>query len=117
MNERELVLEYVIKMYKTALGKCPFDEWMNALSDKRAQVAIDLRLERVKKGNFGNCKSVGGTVYELKIDVGPGYRAYFGKVGLKIVLLLCAGDKRSQQRDIEKAKKYLQDFKKSGMLI
>lgn len=81
------------------------------------QIAVDLRLERVKMGNFGQSKSLGGMVFELKIDIGPGYRIYFGKIGAQIVLLLCAGDKKSQQRDIVKAKKYFQDFKKSGMLL
>jgi putative addiction module killer protein len=53
-------------------------------------------------------------VYELKFDIGPGYRVYFAKVGLKIILLLCAGAKKKQQQDIEKAQKYFQDFKKQG---
>ena len=107
-------MEYTIKIYKTASGKCPFDEWLNDLANKKAQVAIDLRLERVKMGNLGQCKSLGNMVFELKVDIGPGYRIYFGKIGTNIILLLCAGDKRSQQRDIVKAKKYFQNFKSLG---
>jgi putative addiction module killer protein len=107
-------MEYEIKIYETSTGKCPFDKWLNDLKDRKAQVAVDLRLERIKMGNFGQCKSLGNMIFELKIDVGPGYRVYFGKIGTKIILLLCAGDKRSQQSDIEKAKKYFQEFKNSG---
>ena len=107
-------MEYKIKIYKTSSGRCPFDKWLNDLTDRKAQAAIDLRLVRIKMGNFGQCKLVGSMVYELKIDVGPGYRVYFGKIGLQIILLLCAGDKKSQQRDIVKAKKYFQEFKKAG---
>ena len=107
-------MEYEIKIYETATAKRPFDDWFNDLADKKAQIAIDLRLERVTMGNLGQCKSLGNMVFELKIDIGPGYRVYFGKIGAKIILLLCAGDKKSQQRDIVKAKKYFQDFKNLG---
>lgn len=62
--------------------------------------------------NFCNCKSLKDQVYELKIDSGPGYRVYFGLVGANEILLLIGGTKRTQQRDIEKAKCFLQDFKK-----
>ena len=50
-------------------------------------------------------------MYELKIDLGPGFRIYYGKIGLQVILLLCAGDKKTQQKDIDLAKKYFQDFK------
>ena len=107
-------MEYKIKVYQTATGKRPFDQWLNELMDRRAQVAVDLRIERMKMGNFGQSKSVGDGLCELKIDTGPGYRVYFGKIGTMMILLLCAGDKKSQQRDIDKAKKYFQDFKSRG---
>lgn len=110
-------MEYQIKIYETSTGKRPFDKWLNDLGDKKTQAIIDLRLERVKMGNFGQCRALGDGIYELKIDVGPGYRVYFGKIGLCVVLLLCAGDKQSQQGDIEKAKKYFQDFKTHGKVL
>ena len=102
---------YQIKIYRTLTGKVPFDDWMDKLSDKKALVAIEVRLDRLTLGNFGQCKSVGDGVHELKIDLGPGYRVYLSKVGGTIVLLLCAGDKGSQQKDITKAKKYLEDYR------
>ena len=61
-------------------------------------------------GNFGQCKSLGEKVYELKIDFGPGYRLYFALIGNQIILLLCAGSKSSQQKDIVQAKSYLNRF-------
>ena len=75
------------------------------------------RLNRIRLGNFGDCKSVGSGVEELRIDFGPGYRVYYGRDGVLVVILLCGGSKRAQDRDILKAKgywgKYL-DAKGSG---
>lgn len=75
-----------------------------------------MRLHRMSIGNFGNCKALGQGISELKMDAGPGYRIYFSKIGSTIVLVLCAGSKRSQSKDIEKAKKYLVDFEMRGGL-
>ncbi len=104
-------MEYEIRTYETKRGKCPFSEWMNNLKDLQAKTKIRLRLDRLAMGNFGDCKSVGDGVSELKIDFGPGYRVYFGKAGKTCVLLLTAGSKGSQQGDIEKAKEYFKDYK------
>ena len=108
-------MKYEVKVYETAPGRSPFDEWINNLKDAEAQITIDLRIGRVKLGNLGKCESVGGGVYELKNYVGPGYRVYFGLIGLTVVLLLCGGDKRTQKKDIKRAQKYLQDFKSLGV--
>lgn len=104
-------MSYKLKYYTTANGKSPFKQWLNDLSNLKTQATIQIRLDRVEEGNLGNCKSVGSGVHELKIYLGPGYRVYFGKVGLEIILLLCGGDKRSQKKDIIKAQEYLKDYK------
>ncbi len=81
-----------------------FRSWLDDLRDRRAAARIAARIDRLKLGNPGDVKSVGGGVSELRIDYGPGYRLYFRRVGQEIVLLLCGGDKSTQDRDIERAK-------------
>jgi putative addiction module killer protein len=71
------------------------------------------RLARVRQGNPGDCKPVGEGVSELRVDYGPGYRVYFGQKGRTLVVLLCGGDKRTQDRDIRLAKQFWQEFKAS----
>jgi putative addiction module killer protein len=100
-----------IRSYITADGRIPFDEWFNSLRDRKALVKIDARIRRVKDGNLGDCRSVGEGVFELRIDSGPGYRVYFGQAGATIVLLLCGGDKSTQDRDITQAKLYWADYR------
>ena len=84
--------------------------WYRNLKDINARVRIDLRLNTLKKGNFGDYKSVGEGIFEIKIDYGPGYRLYYKKTGVDIVVLLCGGDKTTQSEDIEKAKKILKEL-------
>ncbi|MCR9123499.1 MAG: type II toxin-antitoxin system RelE/ParE family toxin [Phyllobacteriaceae bacterium] len=81
-----------------------FRRWYEGLKDLRAQARIDARIRRVSLGNFGDVKSVGDGVSELRVPYGPGYRVYFVRRGDRIVLLLCGGDKSSQKRDIAQAK-------------
>ena len=107
-------MQITVEMYETSEGRCPFQKYLKDLTDIRAHAKIRIRLERLRMGNFGNCESVGGGVFELKINFGPGYRVYFGKIDMHCVLLLCAGTKRDQQRDIEKAKELFKDFKNRG---
>ena len=102
-----------IQNYLTADGRSPFEEWLNALRDTQARVKIRNRLRRVESGNLGDYRSVGEGVCELRINYGPGYRVYFGQIGLTIVLLLCGGDKSTQEQDIEKAKEYWSDYGRS----
>ncbi|OGB83585.1 addiction module killer protein [candidate division TM6 bacterium RIFCSPHIGHO2_12_FULL_32_22] len=99
-----------IKIYKTKTEKSPFIIWRDNL-DSKARGVVRTRLERVRLGNFGDVKSLKDGVYELRIDFGSGYRIYFGKQGRSIIILLVGGDKRSQKRDIEKAKEYWQNCK------
>lgn len=101
-----------IIIYSTKTGKEPFSEWEDGL-DKKVQAIVKNRLDRLKLGNFGDAKTIKGAegICELRIDYGPGYRIYFGKKGTTIVLLLVGGEKKSQERDIAKAKRYWLDGK------
>ena len=81
-----------------------FVDWLDNLRDNRARTRIIARLDRMQMGNFGDVRPVGGGVNELRIHYGPGYRVYFVQRGPVIVILLCGGDKRTQQADIAKAK-------------
>ena len=101
-----------VQRYTTADGKIPFAKWFDALKDTQAKYRIDLRLNRLQLGNLGDYRSVGEGVCELKINYGPGYRIYFGQIGTTIILLLCGGDKSSQDRDIGLAIEYWNDYKR-----
>ena len=81
-----------------------FDKWSAKLKDRQAAMAIALRLARVASGNFGDTKIIGDGVSELRIFVGPGYRIYYTIRNNEIVILLCGGDKSTQQNDIKQAK-------------
>jgi len=99
--------------YQMADGRRPMEEWLDALSeDKLAFAAIQTRIDRIERGLTGDWKTVGGGVSELRIDHGPGYRVYFGRDGLKVIVLLCGGIKSTQSRDIKTAKKYWSDYEK-----
>ena len=79
-----------------------FDKWLTGLRDQRAADRIVSRIGRVRFGHMGDVKIIGG-IGELRIDYGPGYRVYFVRKGQSIIILLCGGDKSSQQRDINQA--------------
>ena len=81
-----------------------FAHWLQRLRDPRAKARLISRIERLATGNPGDARAVGEGVSELRIDYGPGYRIYFKQFGPVFVLLLCGGDKRTQQRDIAAAK-------------
>ena len=98
--------ELEILHYVTPAGRNPFGEWFSAMRDRRAAATILLRIGRLQRGLFGDCKPVGGGVSELRVDIGPGYRVYFGRASENIILLLCGGDKRHQHDDITQAKRY-----------
>jgi len=101
-----------LRRYQLEDERTPFTEWLSALRDMRARAQIEIRLRRVAVGNFGDCKPVGDGVAELRIDVGAGYRVYFGQHGKALVILLSGGDKASQQIDIKRAKEYWTDWKR-----
>jgi putative addiction module killer protein len=88
-----------------------FDEWLKHLRDRRAIGRITSRLLRAEGGNLGDAKSVGDGVSEMRIDYGPGYRRYYVRQGVLIVVLLCGGDKTTQARDIAEAKRLAREWK------
>ena len=82
-----------------------FDKWLRKLKDLRAKVKILFRVQKIETDEyFGNCEPVGDGIRELKIDYAKGYRVYFKEFDKKIIILLCGGDKSTQQGDIDKAK-------------
>jgi|SRR5688572_29225499 putative addiction module killer protein len=100
-----------LRIYRTKEGKEPFVEWIESLGDHIGRGHITNRLNRLVTGNYGDCKSVGDGVRELRIHYGPGYRVYFSEQQETIVLLLVSGTKRMQASDVKKAKKYWTEFR------
>jgi putative addiction module killer protein len=90
--------------------KC-FAAWLDAL-DPIAAAKVATALARMEQGNFSNVKGVGAGVYEYRIDFGPGYRVYFGRDGDTLVILLGGGTKKRQNKDIETAHQYWNDYKR-----
>ncbi|WP_043838374.1 type II toxin-antitoxin system RelE/ParE family toxin [Muricoccus aerilatus] len=84
--------------------------WFQALRDTSAKVRIFRRIERLSNGLMGDVKAVGAGVSEVRIDCGPGYRVYFAQRGTVLIVLLCGGDKDSQDRDIARAKALAADL-------
>jgi putative addiction module killer protein len=99
-----------VQLYVTEEGKSPAEDWLNGLRDRKARAAINARIGRLRLGLVGNAREVGEGVHELKVDVGQGYRIYFGNVSNVVVLLLCGGDKRTQKADIKRAKEFWLDY-------
>ena len=103
-----------IVFYKTSAQRSPVFEWVEKL-DRAIKDIVEVRFTRLAKGNFGDCKRLanGKGIWEIRINHGPGYRVYFGKQGSEIVVLLVAGNKGSQNRDIATAKQYWTNYKDS----
>jgi len=96
--------------YVDRKGHDRFQEWFDGLRDRTARVAITRRLDRLVDGHTGDCKFCRDGVWELRIDVGPGYRVYYAQAGETIILLLCGGSKGTQRRDIDRAVDYSNDY-------
>lgn len=92
-----------------------FDRWMRKLRDANARARIQIRIDRLGRGLFGDVKDVGQGLSELRVDYGPGYRVYLMRRGEVLVILLCGGDKRTQDADIKQAKALAEDLKRSTL--
>ncbi|WP_421361859.1 type II toxin-antitoxin system RelE/ParE family toxin [Agrobacterium rosae] len=88
-----------------------YADWIKTLKDFRAQARIADRIDRLAAGNPGDVKPVGEGVSELRVNYGPGYRVYFVRDGSVVYVLLCGGDKITQDKDIRLAKKLAQQLK------
>jgi putative addiction module killer protein len=96
----------MIEVRQTAV----FSKFMAGLRDQRARAKIAARIDRLAFGNAGDMKPVGEGVSELRVNYGPGYRVYFIQRGEELIILLCGGDKKTQSKDIKRAKELAQDL-------
>ena len=101
-------------LYRTATGAEPYAEYVDSLKDRAGAAKIRTRVTRAELGNLGVHREVGEGVVELKIDFGPGYRVYAGLHGDALIVLLYAGDKSSQDRDIRTALGYWSDYRRNA---
>lgn len=104
---------YRIEHYLTAGDqRDPYIDWLRRLRDTQAKMAVIRRIARIEQANFGDHRFCRDGVWELRIAKGPGYRVYYGLAGRRVVLLLCGGDKGSQDADIGRAADYWQDWQR-----
>lgn len=101
---------YIVSMF-TIKQTETFSTWFANLCDAKAKARIIMRMDRARGGNLGDVKSVGTGIFEMRIDVGPGYRIYYARREKTILLLLCGGDKSTQSRDIKRAMALAQETK------
>lgn len=98
-----------VRVYVRPDGAAPYSVWLEGLTDREAVARIRVRLARLRLGNPGDWRAVGGGVRELRIDLGPGYRVYLGMRGPRMAVLLWGGTKSGQERDIRLARRYWSD--------
>jgi putative addiction module killer protein len=99
-----------VRRYQTADRKTPLTDWLDELRDGQTRARILACVDRLQAGLLGDWKNVGEGVCELRIDFGPGYRVYYGQEGKSLILLLCGGDKSTQEKDIKRAHAYWKDY-------
>ena len=104
------MVQRIVKIAQLANDKTPFIEWLDSL-DKVTKARIKSRLARLLENNFGDCKKIDNEISELRLKFGSGYRIYYTEIDNVIVLLINGGDKSTQTKDIEKAKKILQEWR------
>lgn len=92
-----------------------FRAWLGKLKDFAARARVLLRIKRAEAGNFGDFKSLGGGLWEMRIDYGPGYRVYYGRDGEVTYLQVCGGNKSTQREDIERARTLWSECNKESL--
>jgi putative addiction module killer protein len=110
------LIDRKILYYAKENGDEPFWIWLNKIKDKTVRRRILYRLLRMEQGHYGDVKSIGEELSELRLFFGSGYRIYFGEDAGNIVIILCGGDKDSQNRDIETAKTYWEEYKRHASI-
>ena len=105
----ELQLTHIVELIKSG----SFDRWLRKRKDRRAAARVQVGIDRLAAGNPGDVKPVGNGVSELGIDYGPGYRVYYLQDGDRLILLLCGGDKASQDHDVLAAKRIAREWKEA----
>lgn len=103
-------MEIAVRRLQLKNGQVPFDHWFDSLADERTRAVVTSRITRLRSGNLGDHKSLGGGVFELRIDFGPGLRVYFGRRGREVIVLLGGGDKSTQAKDIKSAQRLWKEF-------
>ena len=101
---------YILEIYQDKEGNKPFVIWLDSLGDITARAKIKVRLARIRLGNLGDWKSLGGGLYEMRIDQGAGYRLYFTQASNKKIIIL-GGNKKTQSKDINKARQCLKNYR------
>lgn len=99
-------------IFQDAKGRQPFADWFDRLGDRGVQARVMQRMDRLQAGNPGDCRALGSSLMELRIDTGPGYRVYFARTTIDRCLILCGGSKRTQVADIERARKWLEEARR-----
>ena len=102
---------YRVKEYITEQGRRPFQRWFRKLTADQGD-RVNTALRHLRRGWLQGTKHIGNGVYELRMHTGPGYRIYFGRDGLDLIILLIGGDKSSQQRDIDRAKSFWREYRR-----
>lgn len=104
-------IERKVVVLRSSGGFSPFEDWLESLRDTSLVRAVYARLTRIRDGNFGDHKSVGDGVFEIRIHKGPGLRVYYGLEGSSLVVLLGGGEKNSQVHDIQRAKQLWRSYR------
>lgn len=92
--------QYILKALVLENGSCPIEDWLKSVKDMQTKQRVQNRLDRVERGNLGDCEPVGQGIFELRMDFGAGYRIYYAVAGITLIVLLVGGDKSTQDKDI-----------------